>query len=786
MPAQLHLFGVRHHGPGSARAVLSALESVRPDCVLVEGPPDADAIVASAAREEMKPPVAILIYQADNPKRAVFYPFAEFSPEWCAIRWAIAQSTPVRFFDLPQSHRLVTEREDEDEDEEEPVVQEEAGGEAPASESDASASAPSSAAASACASDAEVDSLGDDPLGVLARAAGFDDGERWWEHTFEHRHNGDAEVFPAIRELMCALREGPEAPRSRHPWDKHEPLREAWMRRAIRDALRQHQTIAVICGAWHVPALGEELLTSRKKDDDATLKSLPKVKTIATWVPWTYDRLTLASGYGAGVHAPGWYEHLWQCRTDVVERWMTRVARLLRAEDIDCSSAHAIEATRLATSLSILRGRPLADLSDIADAARAVFCFDSDLGMRLIGRKLLLADRLGEVPDDTPLVPLQQDLQREQKRLRLKAEALERVIDLDLRGDTDLGRSELLHRLRILDIDWGKTEPGRAGKGTFHEVWRLRWDPVCLVRLIELGAWGNTVAAAASAFTAHLAAECNDLTQLARLLDDVMLANLPGAVESLLARIANVAAVAADVARLMDAMSPLAGALRYGNVRQTDKDMVRHAIDGILPRILVGLPGAVASLNDEASLEMVSRLERLHDAVQLIESQADTDAWIACLDQLAERDGVHGLVCGRSIRLLFDAGRLGDDVVARRLSLTLSRGSDTMQAAAWIEGFLSPSGLLLIHHPELLSILDGWVCSISAEEFNDRVPILRRTFSAFAPPERRQLGERLKDGVPRSAKQTGADDAIDPERAARVLPLLRMILGQSELSGGAQ
>ena len=155
---------------------------------------------------------------------------------------------------------------------------------------------------------------------------------------------------------MGALREGADATASPHPWDRHQPLREAWMRRSIRETLRQQESVVVICGAWHVPALGEDTLKAEKKADDAKLKSLPKVKTVATWVPWTFDRLTLASGYGAGVLAPGWYEHLWQCRTDTLERWMTRVARLLRAEDIDCSSAHAIEATRLASALSSLRG----------------------------------------------------------------------------------------------------------------------------------------------------------------------------------------------------------------------------------------------------------------------------------------------------------------------------------------------------------------------------------------------------------------------------------------------
>jgi hypothetical protein len=403
MTKQLHVFGVRHHGPGSARAVLRALAEVRPDCVLIEGPPDADDLIASAAHVDMQPPVAILVYRADDPAHAVFYPFAEFSPEWCAIRWALENSVPVRFMDLPQSHRLQVEPELEATDEQPQLEVED--DERP----DDEGTTEKVVAEPLSAEQIDQICLRLDPLLALARAAGFDDGERWWEFTFEHRRAADSEVFTAIREAMGALRENPNAEDKPEDarlaaslLDREEPLREAWMRRTIREAQREFENVAVVCGAWHVPALGEESLKSCRKDDDAKLKSLTKVKTVATWIPWTYDRLAASSGYGAGIHSPGWYEHLWRSEGQILERWMTRVGRLLRDEDIDCSSAHVIEATRLATSLAAMRSRPLADLSDIADACRAVFCFDSDLALRLISRRLLIGERLGEVPEDTP------------------------------------------------------------------------------------------------------------------------------------------------------------------------------------------------------------------------------------------------------------------------------------------------------------------------------------------------------------------------------------------------
>ena len=86
-------------------------------------------------------------------------------------------------------------------------------------------------------------------------------------------------------------------------------------------------------------------------------------------------------------------------------------------------------------------------------------CMGDAAPMRLINRALTVGDRLGRIPASAPLVPLQHDLNQQQKRLRLKVEAVDRTLDLDLREPTDLARSHLLHRLTLLAIPWGKPQP---------------------------------------------------------------------------------------------------------------------------------------------------------------------------------------------------------------------------------------------------------------------------------------------------------------------------------------
>jgi hypothetical protein len=249
-------------------------------------------------------------------------------------------------------------------------------------------------------------------------------------------------------------------------------------------------------------------------------------------------------------------------------------------------------------------------------------------------------------------------------------------------------------------------------------------------------------------------------------------------VGELVRRIQAVAAVAADVTLLMQTLPQLASLLRYGNVRQTDATLVGDIVHGIVPRITAGLGAAVASLNDEAAADMEQHVRATHAALELLEDAAHTTDWHAALRRIIEQESVHGLIRGRCARLLLDARALSTDDLASRLGLTLSRGNDPAQGARWLEGFLSGSGLLLIHDDKLLGLIDAWVSQIDPAIFQELVPLLRRTFATFPAPERRQIGQLLvRPGAASPSASASGDAQINPERARRVLPLLMTILG---------
>jgi hypothetical protein len=204
----IRVYGIRHHGPGSARSLLEALQANPPDVLLLEGPPEGEAALEFLRGEtaaEMQPPLALLLYAKDEPRRGVYFPFTEFSPEWQALTFALARGIPVRFMDLPQGHQLALEKAREEEldkraeeaekraeqqaesesEEREAQARDDAddedgedGGDLPAPAVDGTDETPALADLEAEPED-RLPPLHQDPLTYLARAAGYADGERW-------------------------------------------------------------------------------------------------------------------------------------------------------------------------------------------------------------------------------------------------------------------------------------------------------------------------------------------------------------------------------------------------------------------------------------------------------------------------------------------------------------------------------------------------------------------------------------------------------------------------------
>ncbi len=726
----IHYLGIRHHGPGSARQVVASLDDLQPAVILIEGPADLTDQIAHVADAAMVPPVALLAYAKDAPERAIFWPFARFSPEYQAMRWALARNIPVAFIDLPASATLSEEVEDRLPPEN-PVAR--------------------------------------DPIGALAGAAGYEDGESWWSDVIEENPDPGT-LFDAIGDAMGTLREG-------HDPNSREALREAHMRRAIGKAAKGADgPVAVICGAWHVPALRQKVKAS---DDSALLRDLPKVKVQATWAPWTSPRLARATGYGAGVAAPLWYDHIWENGTGpkADALWVARMAQVLRDEGFDASTASLIETVRLTRNLAAVRDRPAPGFEEMRDAAISTLMMGEPLQWRIIETRLLLGAQVGQIPGNLPLAPLLEDLQQQQKKLRLKPEALERELSLDLRTDSGLARSTLLHRLTALDVPWGKMiDPGRS-RGTFREKWMLQWDAEFAVRLVEHLVYGPTIAAAAAGrLTEAMQGEAR-LADVAERVRDALVAQLPEVASIGIDRLDALAAETDDCALMLTALQPIVDTLRYGTARDMALDRMAALLDRLIVQAALALPRAARGLDAEEAERLRGLIAAADRSIALAERlDAVLDLWLSALHDTGTSDHTVPLVGGLTARLAYEAGRMNADQIATIMSLRLSRAKPASEAAAFFEGFFTGAGLKLVHDADLRGAVDAWVMSLDDEAFTENLPLFRRVFSTLDANERKVLLEHLLGKV---SGGTSADFAPDADQiwAAQMATLTRIFGG---------
>lgn len=723
--------GIRHHGPGSARRLRAALDAYEPDLILVEMPADADKNLEEVVAKGLRPPVALVLYDAKNIERASFYPFAEFSPEYQAIRWATEHGVPIRPIDLPARHYLAATA-------------------AHVPPTLFATEAPPPEEPSLLPGKTQIqlqNQLRRDPLSLMAELAGYEDSESWWDATLERGTDGPLETFAALLDMVGELRQTfPSAS------DAENERREAWMRTEIRKGLKSGaQRIAIVVGAFHGPAVAD-IGKYKVATDKARLKGLPKVKIAAAWVPWSYPRLAKSGGYGAGVLSPSWYRLLHDFPENATGRWMATAAKLLREAGYDASPALATEGVALANTLATLRDHERPGIQELEQALLGTLAAGRPERLAVIHEKLTIGTTVGFVPPGVTTVPLVEDLNRELKSTRmaklwetagelyLKATKANPRGGIDLRADNDLRKSHLLHRLNLLDIRWGRLQPsGPDSISSFKEVWLLEWQPEYSLFLIERASYGNTVPLAAGRYAREKAAELRTVRPLADLTLDCLRADLPDVVPHLMDLLRERAAETTDVSALLSSIPSLVQTSRYGDSRKTDTTSLLLVIDELLPRLAAGLPAAATNIDDEQAAELLGHLAGANYALAQLDNDEHNDVWTGGLRRTAASGGINPLIEGHCIRLLYDHGLVDNEEAARRFSRALSAANGAHDVAQWLSGFLHGSGQLLFHYPPLWKLLNDWLDGLSWTDFEPILPLLRRTFADFSAFDRQRL-----------------------------------------------
>jgi hypothetical protein len=769
------LFGVRHLSPAAGYHLGRVLDALRPTAVLVEGPSDATDQIPHLVHKATRPPLALLAYTQQRPVRSILYPLAEYSPEWVALTWGVRHRAETRFIDLPAAVFLEWHHRDEPPPEADDPTPDEASG-------------PARPSIGPPASEHTLAYL-DDPYEAIARLAGEVDHETWWERHFEHTTD-PAAYLGQIDEFGRGLRSLRDLGR-----EDENLLRESFMRRCIREVLaagHDPRRVLVVCGAFHASALTTDL----EPMTDAQAAALPRVSTSLTLMPYSYYRLSSQSGYGAGNHAPAYYQALYRGRLSdggdgLAPRFLAELCDRMRRAGQVRSAAEVIEAVRLARSLAALAGSHAPTLRDLRDAAVTCLGRGEVESIRPHLHDVEIGHEIGALPKGISRTALQDDFYHLLDGLKLAKYQTEKAqdLELDLRENRfvkseaaaflDRNRSTFLHRLALLGVEFGEPLSAGQDQATWKERWRLRWDPECEIRLVESALKGDTVELAAAIRLSERLGECERVDQAAEVVKDAARCQLADALEDARRRLQAMAVEDSGFVPLALAADNLAETIRYGSVRQVDPEPLRPLLAQLFLRATLQARGACTC--DRAAAKEVQRAILILNRVAT-ESEADVDAprWDGELDAIAASDALNPYLSGLACALVLEKGRLAEGDLAREVARRLSPGADAELAAGWFEGLVQYNRMGLFSRVALWRQLDAYITGLDEDDFRHALVFLRRAFGGFAPGEVRRVVSNLVEISNEAAEElkASADVKLDEDEVKR----LQEQLGDLDLS----
>ncbi|MFF7627450.1 DUF5682 family protein [Streptomyces cyaneofuscatus] len=813
-PGLPFLIGVRHHAPSLAAAVPALLDAAAPDVLLVELPAEFQPWLGWLAHEETRAPVALAAVPADGPgagggQGPAFYPFADFSPELAALRWAARNGVPAVACDLPLADRAWA-----------------LGG------PDAPAPVPG-------VDSAPVPGEGHGLSSALRSRLTGRDGDDLWDRLVEAPAPGSPPEALRRAALLTgwALRYEAEA---RRGVDGTDLVREACMREHIAEALANGRRPAVVVGAFHTPALLPSAAASATAPapgapDAADVPDGPDAADVpdaadapraaespdapnaragapkaparepgagaaaactVSLIPYTYPLLDSRSGYPAGIRDPEWQHTVLDAAGDpaalheALVRTAVRVCVALREQGHPYGPADGREVVRVAGDLARLRDLPAPGRGELLEAVQTVLGRGETYGTgRAVAHALervLVGTRTGRPTPAAPRSGLGPAVEAETEALSLPGpadthEKTPRDLRLDpARSALDGRRELLLRRLTACGIPYAQEQgvTGAAGSEGLTTRWQVRWTPATAAMLTAAGVRGVTPAQAAEGvLRGRHATESAEggptAAQVVRGLTEAAECGLPALADERLTELAAVLPASGTLPELLAGLDLLdrvaAGHLPgLGAPRDPSRPKAANAVAPLSTRV-----AHAAELLTSAAVRQVDGLtgsEEPEDARALLElaQRADRLGGIRLADALARlaADGTPLIAAAAgAVRVL--TGHEQAETFGVRVASWVDAAVDSPSRAALtarLTGVLTAAGPLLTVGVAALDPLLHRVVEVDDAAFLTRLPALRGGFDTLSPAARDRLLGTVEE---RLGERVDLADADDPAELAR-------------------
>ncbi len=732
--AQIKIYGIRHHGAGSARRLYDSLIKYKPDIICVEMPYEANNILEAFSQSEHHCPLAIMYYNPDHPDQSLYYPFAEFSPEYQALRFGFENRIPMKAIDLPAGMSLINSN---------------------------------FKTKKALSLSNDQLKMVNDPIGYLAMRSGYEDAELWWNTYFESWKDGD-DLFDTVNQLMCQLRE------SSHGQDDEETLiREEFMRDQIQKISKDYEKIAVVCGAWHSPVFLENTNFKIINKDYKTLKQISINTSI---IPWSYERLVMSNNYTAGIESPTWSECVFTQESYSLSRWLAQAAEILRKRGIIISTAEIIDCERLAKDLALIRNLAFPGVNELMESVITVMGRNDDERLQLIRKEIFVGNKTGSINLNTDTLSVVVEFKNEIKKLKLKSywqADCKETLSLDLRTERHLEISRFLHRSCLLELNWCETYKTEINaRGNFHEDWKFEWTDEHEIFLAHVAVKGSTIEEVIIRNIEEKLEKSNDLLLLAKKLEHALKGNITSPWLKILDKIKQKSFDTSDVVQLSQLLEPFISCIQYGSLNAINIQEIIAIIQFLLPKIILEFNQQCTSIKEERAKKLIDTYSLINKYFIHSKDSEFHELWNQECHKLSTNDLVHPMIRGFVWNKLLESKVLTQQELEKELNFQFIYQKETQKTASWIEGFLYQTSSFFLFQEMTLDAMNHWLMEMEEEGFKSTLPLLRRSFSQLGPNEIRKIKAMLQKRTGPEIVNNDISIIINPDRYSKIEKML--------------
>ncbi len=735
---QLLYFPIRHHSPVCSVKLLQVIKEYQPQCILIEGPENANHIVEHLASPETTFPVALYYTYKDSKKElsegeekesySCYYPMLEYSPEQVAIKTAVEQEIPVEFIDLPFGRRLlstdkntgVRKRQDKNNYSDDYLIS------------------------------------GTKIATALCEATGFSNFDSFWESHFEV--NGlsltPQQFVEQFNAYTYLLRKGST---TEELIADSTIIREQFMREKIQEKQSQYSKILIITGGFHTyglmhPEETAPLTYNKTKPEDESIYIMP----------YSMEETDALNGYASGMISPGFYDMVWQCIKEGAEKpyeetvlnLILKTGKKARGKKILITMSDEAAAFNIAQGLANLRNKEQAGKYECLDGVLSSFIKGdlnpaTQLPMDIL-QEYFTGNAIGNIPKNSPTPPIVTDFMEKAKKYRLKIDqSIRKELVLSIfskENHRDISR--FFHTLSFLGTDFCSQKRGSnlkddKDRNIIRETWEYRLSPMVITRLIENSVNGGTVAMAAYHLLANKIKDCNNSSQSAKLLIDCFLMGISDKLELLLTKTIDTITIDDDFFSLGETLYHLVHLYRlkefYGEVDKLD---YKKLIELCFRKTLTTLE-LYKNCSEDSENQALKTIKLLFDISSKEEFSHLKGEIEETFKELLYGDPINPAILGAISGILYGIGQLEPKSLIGSFNSYLVDSSMAVKGAKFLSGVFYTARDIIFVGEEFLDSINTMITSLDSEDFIRVLPDFKLTFSYFTPSEIDRIARKV-------------------------------------------